>query len=283
MVLEYQVAKHFKVPTDAGSGGKTSQFTVSLRNALIVVDWDLEIRKRYQQPLAAESGEFPDADTIQKRLVPICYEEGLSHGVAAMCAEFIASSAEQFVKELLSTMYNRSRLNIPSGSVNSVMTHRFRTQLQQEEDALLQGDIAKVAGTGLFPIEAKEAIARHPLAVHDLKIVIKSGDTSLGQFPNVLHRISDGYEEGEYEYMMEQARQNAEEDEEPRHYAKALPTVSDNDGDIRMNGLTNGVIGVNGHNGHAKDDEDDWGWDGGSAAHRLKLHEALEECLSIGI
>ena len=246
-----------------------------------MIDWDLEIRKRYQQPLAAESGEFPDADTVQKRLVPICYEEGLSHGVAAMCAELIASASEQFVKELLSTMYNRSRLNIPSGSVSSVMTHRFRTQLQHEEDALLRGDIAKVAGTGLFPVEAREALARQPLAVHDLKIVIKSGDIGLGQFPNVLNRISDGYEEGEYENLMEQLRQDIEEDEEPRHYAKALPMTSDSDGDHRMNGYTNGV---NGHASHTKDDEDDdWGWDGGSAAHRLQLQEALEECLNIGI
>ena len=232
--------------------------------------------------MAAETGEFPDADSVHKRLIPICYEEGLSHGAAPQCSDFIAASTEQFIKEILSGMYNRSRTNIPSGSINSVMTHRFRTQLQQEEDALLKGNLVKVAGTGLFPVEAKEAIARKPLAVHDLKIATRTIDSGLGQFPNVLSRITHGYEEGEYEAVMEQIRQDAlDQDEEPRHFSKALPSGPESDGDLRMNGFPNGVNGVN---GHVNDDEDgDWGWEGGSSTHRLLLHEALEECLNIGI
>lgn len=246
-------------------------------------DWDLEIKKRYQQTLAAESGEFPDADSIQKRLVPICYEEGLSQGCVPAAAEFIAVSTEQMIKELLSTVYNKSRLNLPSGSVNSVMTHRFKTQLQNEEDALLRGDIVKVAGTGLFPVEAKESIVRQPLAVHDLKIVTKNGDAGFGQFPVLLNRIAEGYEEGEYEAVIEQIRHDYS-DEDPRHYNKALPPAPDTDGDTYMNGVTNGVNGANGANGYTIDDEDeDWGWDGGSAANRMQLHQALEECLNIGI
>ena len=165
------------------------------------------------------------------------------------------------------------------------MTYRFRTQLQQEEDALLKGNLVKVAGTGLFPVEAKEAIARKPLGVHDLKIATRTIDSGLGQFPNVLSRITHGYEEGEYEAIMEQIRQDAlDQDEEPRHFTKALPSGPDGDGDMRMNGLPNGVNGVNGINGHVNDEEDgDWGWEGGGAMHRLQLHEALEECLNIGI
>jgi transcriptional coactivator HFI1/ADA1 len=276
------------VPSDAGSsaGGKTSKCKQLLLGSILnISDWDLEIRKRYVQPLAVETGEFPDAETIQNRMVPICYEEGLAHGCSPACAPFMVSATEHFIKEMLSIMYNRSRTNIPSGSVNSVMTHRFKKQLEQEEDSLSRGELVKVAGTGLLPVEAKEAATRLPLAMHDLKLATRIGDAGLGQFPTALAKVANSYEEGEYEALQEQARLDALSmkyggDDDPRHHDKAL--AIDADGDVKMNGMTNGVNGT--HTYMADDDtEDDWGWEGGSASHRDLLNNALEECLSIGI
>ena len=137
-------------------------------------------------------------------MVPICYEESLPHGCSAACAPFMASAVEAYVKEVLSSVYNRVRANIPGGSVNSVLKHHFKRQLQREEDALLRGDIDKVTDTGLLPVEAREASNRQSLAVHDLKLALRVGDVGLGQFPGAVAKVANGYEEGEWESVVEE-------------------------------------------------------------------------------
>ena len=242
-------------------------------------DWDLEIRKRYAQPLASETGEFPDADIIQARMTPICYEGSLAHGASPTCAPFMASAVEQIAKELLSVYYNRTRVNIPGGSVNSILTHRFKRQLAIEEDRFSRGELGRVTGTSLLPIEAKESVGRLSLSMHDLKLVTAVGDAGLGQYPGALARIDQSYDDGEYEALVEQRRAEQAQEARPRMFSRK--TEVDGDGDVKMNGVsTNGVNGIT----HGEDDDDeDWGWSGGSAGDRMRLNAALDECLSIGV
>ena len=270
-------------------------------------DWDLEIRKRYAQPLAAETGEFPDAEVIQGRMVPICYEESLPHGCAAACASFMATATEQFIKEVLSSVYNRTRSNMPGGSVNSILTHRFKKQLQGEEDGFSRGEVSRVSGTGLLPIEVKEASTRQALGMHDLKLAMDVGDVGLGQFPLTMAKVMHAYDEGQYESYQElriqDERQLVEQEAVEKRRREKLKVVVDGEADVKINGINgvngingnaiNGITSINSNNGainllhgiapyEDEDEDDDMGWEGGSVASRALLNSSLEDCLAIG-
>ena len=230
----------------------------------MATDWDLEIRKRFQQPLASETGEFPDAEAIHGRMVPICYEESLTNGCAATCAEFMAIATEQYIKEVLSAIYSRTRSNMPASSGNGIITHKFRRQLEREEEALLRGDLLRGATSGLLPVELKESMIRRTMGMSDLRLALEIGDCGLGQMPFVVQRAIGGYLEGELEDYL---REGVEEE-------------------LVENGAMNGVELSNGANGvHADEsliDDSDWGWEGGGAADREALNSLLSECLDIG-
>lgn len=207
-------------------------------------------------------------------MTPICYEGSLAHGASSACASFMACAVEQIAKELLSVYYARARPNIPGGSVNSILTHRFKRQLAIEEDRLGRGQLGRVTGTSLLPVEAKEAVGRLSLGMHDLKLATGVGDSGIGQFPGALTRIGESYDDGEYEALLEQRKKEAEEVR--KRVFSRKPEV-DGEGDVKMNGVS-----VNG-TAHGEDDDDDWGWDGGSAGDRRRLNTALDECLAIGV
>ena len=191
---------------------------------------------------------------------------------------------------------------MPGGSVNSILTHRFKKQLQIEEDGFSRGVVSKVSGTGLLPIEIKEASVRPALAMHDLKLATDVGDVGLGQFPIPLAKVVHAYEEGEYETYQDlrSRREKAlrEQEAAEKRRLEKLKAV-DADGDVKMNGVDglNGLNGVNGIMGNAngvangfqgiayyedEDDDDDWGWEGGSSTSRAMLTHSLEECLAVG-
>lgn len=228
-------------------------------------------------------------------MIPICYEESLPHGASAPCASLMTSATESYIKEVLSSIFNRVRANIPGGSVNSVLRHHFKRQLQREEDGLLRGEISKVTGTGLLPVEAKESSTRKGLAVHDLKLALRVGDVGLGQFPTALARVANGYEEGEYEGLMEQREKEKELMMRGRKSVGGLRLPGpakreergkvDEEGDVKMNGVVvNGVAASSSEiKGEVEDEPEhqDWGWEGGSSPSRLMLAEALEDCLNM--
>ena len=258
----------------------------------LVVDWDLEIRKRYEQPLAAETGEFPDADSIQNRMLPICYEECLSQGCAPSCSSFMAAATEHFVKELLSNLYGLTRANMPGGSVHSVLTRRFRQRQQAEEDAVARGTLVRDPTSGLLPGEAKELSAREPLSLHDLRLALEVGHMGLGQFPHATATVMQGYQEGEYEEYQElrkSVREKNRLEDQKKRQRKERGQTHDGDGDTRMH-IVNGVNGAgpvtNGVVAHGLDedldDHSDWGWVGGGAVHRAMLNSSLDDCLAIG-
>jgi len=218
-------------------------------------DWELEIRKRYAQPLASEIGEFPDAESIHARMVPICYEESVVNGAAFPCAMFMAIATENFVKEFLATAFSRTRSNGPSGTINGTMTRRYRRQLEREEMAFTRGELVRNTANGLLPVEAKEASARQPLGVRDLRLALELGGGLLGHMPLVVSQIMGGYIEEEL-------------DAERQDYM--IETANNVDGNDQLTGGDEMDI-----------DEVGWDWEGGTIADREQLGSLLDDCLAM--
>ncbi|KAJ5894455.1 Transcriptional coactivator SAGA-type complex Ada1/Tada1 [Penicillium taxi] len=240
----YNIAKNIKLPSQvpASAGG------------LNKTNWELEIRKRYAQPLAAETGEFPDAESIYARMVPMCYEESLPGGAGMPCAEFMAIATETFVKEVLSAVFSRTRSNGPSGTINGMMMRKYREQLEREELAFTRGEISKDTATGLLPVEAKEASLRRPLSVKDLRLTLELSRGVLGHMPLIIDQIMGGYFENELDTEKQDPVENG--------FIEAHePKVDEDEMDI--------------------DDDSLLDWEGGTDIDREQLGSLLDECLSM--
>lgn len=241
-------------------------------------NWDVEIRKRYAQPLASESGEFPDTSTIETRMLPICYETGLISGHAPDAAYFMSVATETFIKEVLSSIFSKTRSNGPgaTGSAGTgggsawIQTHKYRTQLEREEEAFLRGEVQRDK-SGLLPTEARAASERGPLGMADVRTALEIGDCGLGQMSVVVQQIMFGYREGELEAWDDYSW--------PEGYGRILGELPEED--IEMGGM-NGANGINGVNGHNYDEVDDWGWEGGEYEDKSSLDNLLDSCLAIG-
>ncbi|KAJ8215299.1 hypothetical protein LV158_003181 [Aspergillus fumigatus] len=247
-VEEYHLAKQIKLPSQvpASAGG------------LNKTNWELEIRKRYAQPLASETGEFPDAESIHARMIPICYEESVVSGAGFPCAEFMAIATETFVKEVLSVVFSRTRCNGPSGTINGMMMRKYRQQLELEELAYTRGEIVKDSATGLLPVEAREARNRKPLGVRDLRLALEIGGGVLSHMPLIVDHIMGGYFEDELETDKQEQ----------------IDEVADRaDNDSRPIQFTNEM--------EVEDDAEMLDWEGATAVDRAQLGSLLDECLSL--
>ncbi|KAE8375785.1 transcriptional regulator of RNA polII, SAGA, subunit-domain-containing protein [Aspergillus bertholletiae] len=244
---EYHLAKQIKLPSQvpASAGG------------LNKTNWELEIRKRYAQPLASETGEFPDAESIHARMIPICYEESIVSGAGLPCAEFMAIATETFVKEVLSVVFSRTRSNGPSGTINGMMMRKYRQQLEREELSFTRGEIVKDSATGLLPVEAKEASVRKPLGVRDLRLTLELGGGVLSHMPLIVDQIMGGYLEDE----LETDKQDRAED------VVEIPKDS-----LKMNNSADTM---------EVDDDGEIVWEGATMADREQLKCLLDECLSM--
>ncbi|KZF20087.1 hypothetical protein L228DRAFT_35361 [Xylona heveae TC161] len=202
MLAEYHQAKQIKlpeiVPTSAGG--------------LNTTNWDLEIHKRYSQPLASETFEFPEPSSIALRMTPICYEEGLSNGASNTqeCASYLSIATEVFVKEILNSIFGRTRCNGPQ----YIMTARYKRQLEREEELWLRGDIKRDAN-GLLPVERDNAGSGGGVSMGDLQLALEMGGFGMGMMPLVVEKIVAGYMDGELE-----------EEEDRRTRAKTARTLA---------------------------------------------------------
>ncbi|KAI9812602.1 MAG: transcriptional coactivator hfi1/ADA1 [Pycnora praestabilis] len=263
-IVDYDRAKQIKlpdvVPASAGGLNKTN--------------WELEIRKRYTQPLASETGEFPDTETLQNRLTPICYGEGIVNGSGTdtSVAAYMTVATETFVKEVLSNIFSRTRSNGP----NYIMTAQYKRQLEREEEAWLRGEVLK-NGNGMLPVEEKAARERRPLGMGDFRLALEMGVSHLGQMPLTVQRIMSGYLEGELGMDSDGHDDDGDGEE-----------MGEGGGGGALEPLNLDVNGVNGaSNGNTDDsremDDSDWGWEGGGPADREALDELLDDCLAIGL
>lgn len=216
--------------------------------------------------------------TVETRMLPICYETGLVNGHVGDAAYFMSVATETFVKEVLSSIFSKTRSNGPgaTGSAGTgggsmwIQTHKYRALLEREEEAYLRGDVQRDKN-GLLPTEAKAASERGPLGMADFRTALEMGDCGLGQMPVVVHQILYGYREGELEGWDDFSWLN--------NYGPGQVLGDVHDEDIEMGG----VNGANGTNSHVEEfDLDDWGWEGVENDDKNSLDNLLDSCLAIG-
>lgn len=221
--------------------------------------------------MASETGEFPDTDAIHGRMVPICYEESLPNGCGASCAEFMATATEQYIKEVVSAILARTRSNVPAAvGGNGIMTRQYRKQLDREEEMVFKGELARGLANGLLPVEAREAGGRRGIGMGDWRLAIGVGGCELGSMPGVVKAVMGGWQEGILEGWAEMRE------------AKGM--LADGEEDEDEEGRRPGAR-VNGIKPDADLDpmeEEDWGWEGGGAADRSRLHSLLDDILTVG-
>ncbi|KAI7777376.1 hypothetical protein LA080_003585 [Diaporthe eres] len=166
-----------------------------------------DIKKRYLNPLGLESGEFPDGNYTDSRMLPYCYEAGLE-SAAPDAAQLVSAATESFIKEVLTSVFSRTRSNGPGdsgsagfGSTSSwIQTYKYKRQLSREEDAVMRGEVARDK-CGLLPIESKAAGERGPLGIADLHLALDIADCGMSQFPVMVRSLLNGYRDGELENM----------------------------------------------------------------------------------
>ncbi|KAL7930809.1 transcriptional regulator of RNA polII, SAGA, subunit domain-containing protein [Trichoderma chlorosporum] len=237
------------------------------------MNFDLEIRKRYTQPLAVESGEFPDMGLIAGRMLPFCYEAGLVNGHAPDASHLMSVATETFIKEVLTQIFSRTRSNGPGDSGSAgygvgttwIQTHKYSRQLHREEDAAQRGEITRDKA-GLLPVESKAASERGPLGIADVRVALEMADSGISQFPIVTAQILYGYREGELENWKDYTWVNGEPPAQP---VEEL--------------VTNGDSGfINGTHPDSMDIDNDIGWEGAENLDMDMLDSVLDSCLAVG-
>lgn len=186
-------------------------------------------------------------------------------------AHFMSVATETFIKEVLSSIFSKTRSNGPGtsgsagtgGGANWIQTHQYRDQLEREEEASLRSDVHRDKN-GLLPIEAKAASERGPLGMADVHTALEIGDCGLGQMPAIRRQILDRFREGEIEGRNDYSY--------PAGYEPQVRIVGEDVNlDIEMGG-------VNGTNGHDVDTED-WGWEGCEKDATSGLDDLLDSLL----
>ncbi|KAK4646693.1 hypothetical protein QC761_212810 [Podospora bellae-mahoneyi] len=291
---------------------KTTEVPASAAGGLSRMNFDLEIRKRFAQPLAVESGEFPDVSSIEARMLPFCYESGLVSGHAPEAAQFMSIATDTFIKEVLTQVFSRTRSNGPGDSGNAgfgpggawVQTHKYKKQLAKEEEAFQRGELTRDK-SGLLPIEAKAASERGPLGMTDLRLALDVGDCGMANFPTIVKTIVNDYREGEledwesYTYIKKEGgRILGESDDEDVEMGGTttmvngmpslipLPTAAGGSKALATATtdpppLTNG-IGGHGHGPDAMDIDNDLWWEGADPADGDFLNSVLDSTLAVG-
>ncbi|TID22129.1 transcriptional co-activator [Venturia nashicola] len=233
------------VPTGAGGYNTTT-------------NWELEISKRFAQPLFSESNEFPDADSIQKRMIPIAYQEGLAGGASDGCSTLVNIAAEMYIKEQLAEVFQRTKSN----GANYIQTGKFKRRKAKEEELTRRGEIKRDV-FGLLPVEVETESKRRPFGLEDLRFAMGFGNSYLAQNKILSTKIAN------MPYWEEDRNQD---------YVDMKPTI--NGTPQKSNGTTNGV---NGHHDEVMTDinVNDW-WSGAGESDRAQLDDMLDDILAAG-
>lgn len=235
------------------------------------MNFDLEIRKRFTQPLAIESGEFPDVGLIAGRMLPFCYEAGLPSGHCSEAPQLMSIAADAFIKEMLTQVFARTRSNGAGDSGSAgygvgtqwIQTHNYKRQLHLEEEAAHRGEISRDKA-GLLPVEARAAGEQGPLSMADVRVALEIADSSMSQFPVLMREILCGYREGELENWNDHSWI---EGYEP----------------ICVEELMNGhVSSAFGNGTDAMDIDMEIGWEGAEESDVEMLDCMLDSCLAVG-
>ncbi|EXJ92940.1 hypothetical protein A1O3_01496 [Capronia epimyces CBS 606.96] len=224
---------------------------------LTKTNWDLEIRKRYLQPLFSETLEFPDTPTIHARIVPICYEESVSSGCSIQCAELVAIAAETYLKGLLGEVISRTRSNGPEYENNpwgGILTSSYKKKVAREEADVKRGRLRRIRDDDLLPTEAESAYSMRPIGMPDLQLTSQVGPSPWNAMPLLgatVANASAGYDYEDWRASQEHATSNGVAD-----------TAS---GNLDM------------------ENNDNFGWEGAGAQDRSGLESVLADCLAIRV
>lgn len=217
---------------------------------------DLEIRRRYAQPLAAETLEFPSQAEIQARMEPICAEAGLVGGTTqsayASCAELVEQATEGYIKEILGRWMAHTRSN----AEGCIQTAGFRRQLRKEERDVERGVLQRGVG-GLLPVELEAQGRRRPMGLQDLRTALQLRDAFLrrSRFLEEMVALGRSPEFG--------ARDVG---------SQAVAAVVNGS---RVAGSARGAVGE-------EQGEVEEYWKGGGSAGQAELMGVLDDCLAIG-
>ncbi|KAF2012300.1 hypothetical protein BU24DRAFT_353043 [Aaosphaeria arxii CBS 175.79] len=259
IMTEYYDARRIKQPdTGPASAGGFSK-----------TNWEIEIRKRYTAPLFTETHEFPDASSIQARMLPICYENGLPSGHSTDCATFVNVATETYIKEALTNFFQRVSSNGPG----YVRTADYKRRLEREEERAARGDINR-SQDGLLPIEVEEMRKRKPLCMADLKIALGLGDSYLGQVPIVSGEIANKI------YLDSPGVEELNETLQTKPASTRPVRLAANAIDDKSDSLPNGYQFELG-DPMAIDDE--LTWSGGGVQDSLDIDNVLEGCLAVTV
>lgn len=243
-------------------------------------DREQDIKKRYMNPLAIESGEFPESGYIDSRMLPYCYEAGLE-SVAPDSAQLVSAATETFIKEVLTAVFSRTRSNGPgeSGSAGLgsgsgwIQTYKYKKQLSREEDAAQRGEVTRDK-CGLLPIESKAAGERGPLSMGDFHLALDIAHCGMSQFPVLVRGLLNNYRDGELENLENYTFMDGFEEK----------ASADDDGDIAMSGIDKGKLPQL-PNGAPHDDEmdidADYFWAGAADDDMDALDAVLNSALAV--
>ncbi|ETI20597.1 hypothetical protein G647_08635 [Cladophialophora carrionii CBS 160.54] len=249
---EYYNAGRIKAPEPGAVAGAAGGLTKT--------NWDLEIRKRYLQPLSLETLEFPDTNSIHARMVPICYEESVAQGCSVQCAELVNVAAEAYLKGVLSEVFNRTRSNGPRynhSAGEGIMTKSYKKKVVFEEAEFEAGRLQKTRDDNLLPIEAQTAYARRPMGMPELQLTGQVGPLPWNSNPLLGFSITNASADYDYDqWLMERG-----------------PTKGK---------LTNGYTQPVDDPMDADNSSDNYGWEGVGSHDRTGLQSVLADCLEAG-
>lgn len=237
---------------------------------LTKTNFEPEIKKRYQQALFTESAEFPDATSVLARMVPICYEEAIPSGSTMACAELVATSAEFYLKDFLTTVFERVRSDGPrdENSVTGnghdgifgggIFTTKYKKQVAREFDAVKEGKLQRNRDDNLLPIESAVSRARRPIGINDIKLAERVGPSLWTRTPLLGFELAHKPTEGDYDDW------NADRDRDAlQANGPAENTRTDDEMDVD------------------RDDDDDFDWEAEGYGGRGALDSLLDDCLAM--
>lgn len=211
-------------------------------------------------------------------MLPFCYEAGLVSGHTPDAAQFMSVATETFIREVMSSIFSRTRSNPPGDSGNAglgpgsgwIQTHKYKRQLAREEEALSRGEVQRDK-SGLLPVEAKAASERGPLGLADMRIALEMGDCGMANFPIVTKSILFNYREGELEEWEDYTWLDGH----------TPPTEKDTAGVFGVNGQQTGEL-PNGLGHDPMDIDDEMEWQGAEPSDGDMLDSVLDQCLAVG-
>lgn len=167
-------------------------------------NWQTELTTAYSAPLASESGEYMDTESIMARCVPICYDEGLGNAMTDDTARFIGLATDMFVREILSTLIGRIRLE---------PEHRVLRDVTGSSGVVNSVNLAERRGG--------------TISMEHLRLSVGFSDNLIRQMPLSVHQILGGV--NAYDRFEELEEVYWEEDEDVRRKRQKLeimmPTV----------------------------------------------------------